>query len=175
MDEEWVVSPLFRHHPVTGATWYGASSYCQWTGGRLCTEAEWVKGARGGCEILGPLCKLISPAFPWGNQAPDCDQANAGFCNSSTQPVAQYGAGISKYGMYDMLGNVWELVGDCWHGDFTDAPADGSAWVDDCLSESRVRVGGAFNVSADNVSVHIRAAATPEVGVPATGFRCCHD
>ncbi len=93
--------PQKIHHPVTYVSWSDAIAFCQWASQqsgipiRLLTEAEWEKGARG---VKGQRC-------PWGNQW------QVGYSNTAgrgTSAVDQYAKGVSPYGAYDMIGNVWE-------------------------------------------------------------------
>ena len=96
------VSDNDNDYPVTGVFRRDGRQYCEWAGGRLPTEAEWEKAARG----------TDGRKFPWGNQPPTCDLANFADCLEGTAPVGSYPQGASPYGALDMAGNVWEWVSD---------------------------------------------------------------
>ena len=106
---------------------------------RLPTEAEWEYAARGGQESWGYQYA--------GSNDPGVVAWYRGNSGQGTHPVGQKGA--NELGVYDMSGNVWEWVQDCWNNSYKGAPADGRAWESensrDC--SSRVLRGGSWGDS----------------------------
>jgi formylglycine-generating enzyme required for sulfatase activity len=76
----------------------------------------------------------------------------------------------NAFGLYDMLGNVFEWVEDCWHADYGGAPSDGSAWVSGDCSQHDMR-GGSWFTAAPNVSVAARNRFEAGYRSNSVGFR----
>lgn len=98
---EWRAAPGRDHHPVAAATWFGAAAYARWVGGRLPSDAEWEKAARG----------VDGRTYPWGEETPDASRCNfAPTGLDDTSPVGMFPSGASPYGCMDMAGNVYERI-----------------------------------------------------------------
>ena len=166
-------------HPQNGLTWDQAKAFCAWTapGGRLPSEAEWEFAATGG----------VHRKYPWGDTPePKCANKTANFdeaetlqgygCGTGgTMPVGTRAAGASRCGALDMAGNLWEWGEDWYHGSYTGAPADGSAWVSPA-GTSRVIRGGAYPSSGTGTHMQLRTAArhgsAPSDRYAPIGARC---
>ncbi|HZV02583.1 MAG TPA: SUMF1/EgtB/PvdO family nonheme iron enzyme [Planctomycetota bacterium] len=93
--------------PVVNVTWDQAVQFCRWATGRLPTEAEWEKAARG----------TDGRVFPWGDSQPEDDLAawkGSSRFHETTAAVGMFPKGASPYGLLDMSGNVWQWTNDSY-------------------------------------------------------------
>jgi formylglycine-generating enzyme required for sulfatase activity len=137
--------------PVINVSWDDAKAYVAWlskkTGMtyRLLSEAEREYAARAGTTTY----------FWWGSSITP-NQANYSGSlqdRQKTLPVKSFRP--NPWGLYQVHGNVWEWVEDCWHGSFDGAPPDGSVWTSgDC--RNRVSRGGSWYIIAEDLRSAIR-------------------
>jgi formylglycine-generating enzyme required for sulfatase activity len=129
---------------------------------RLPSEAEWEYAARAGTQT----------AYWWGDSIGSnsavCDACGNRWDNKQTAPVDLFQA--NPYGLYDMLGNVWEFTADCWHNNYTHAPLDGRAWMTAGCSQHVMR-GGSWSTDPWGLRSASRSRTTPDNRADYIGFR----
>ena len=145
--------------PVVNVNWNDARQYVAWlslmTGKwyRLLTEAEWEYAERAG----------TTSAYFWGDEVgignAVCIGCGSKWDNKQTAPVGSFQP--NGFGLYDMLGNVWEWTEDCYHDSLDGAPTDGSAWTDNCKQGRRAVRGGGW----DSYAVHLRSADRDRISI----------
>ena len=158
----------------------------------LPSEAQWEYACRAGTDaatyagdmhIIGERNAPVLDAIAWyggnsgvgfeldnGYDSSDWKEKQYDHTRAGTRPVAQKAA--NPWGLYDMLGNVWEWCDDRWHDSYRGAPTDGSAWIDPGGAALRVLRGGSWLVSARLVRAAYRFGHAPASRLDSLGFRC---
>ncbi|WP_162528464.1 formylglycine-generating enzyme family protein [Novosphingobium sp. BW1] len=149
-DADWqsIGFPQSDQHPVTCVNYDDASAYVSWlsqetgTQFRLPTEAEFEYATRAGTTTSRYWGDDITLQCAYANgaditvQQRDSDWITAQ-CHDDyygPSPVATFAP--NAWGLYDMIGNLYQLVEDCWHDTYEGAPSDGSAWTDGAINGS---------------------------------------
>ncbi len=156
--------------PVTGVSWEDAQAYVRWlsarTGAsyRLLSESEWEYVARAGTRT----------PYWWGDFRRRENRANCRNCGgrwdgARTAPAGSFSP--NDFGVHDVLGNVWEWVGDCWHDDYAGAPSDGSWWTRGGDCSRRVLRGGSWLNDFRRLRSAVRERAGARRRVVTVGFR----
>ena len=99
----WPAAPGEEKHPVRGVIWDQANAYCQWKNKRLPSEAEW--------EVAGRGPGQPPPLYPWGSD-PTAGGKTINLPNQNTYEVGSQSFNKSPFDVFDMLGNIWEWVGE---------------------------------------------------------------
>ncbi len=148
-----------ENHPVVWISLEDARAYTRWAGKRLPTEPEWQYAAQG----------TDGRAYPWG------PQMEPGRCNDKlnrTTPVDAFPAGAGPFGVLDMVGNVWQILGDVYdNGVYTYAIIRGGSHYAPEKSVWYVKSGP---LAVDRVQILLLVA--PALDRSSTvGFRCVKD
>ena len=162
--------PNFNNHPMTWITQAQAKQYCQWLGGRLPSEVEWERAARGGQPLLDR--RYLSD-----NTSPNCTEANLGGCQGDLRPVMTTAGDLNDLGLYDLIGNAHELVSGyydpIWYRTLAELNPQPPTQGND-RQQISVR-GGAYNSASAFSTITYRGfrlLMRRDRALPEVGFRC---
>ncbi|MFM9848057.1 MAG: formylglycine-generating enzyme family protein [Hyphomicrobiaceae bacterium] len=161
-------------HPVVCVNWEDAKAFIAWlsrkTGKpcRLLSEAEREYVARAGTTTSYWWDSTISTSEANYDGARTYGGASDGGWRRTTVPVRSFRA--NPWGLYNVHGNIWEWVEDCWHDSYQGAPADGPAWISgDCVR--RVLRGGSWVDKPGRLRAASRFRYRPDYRDFDAGFR----
>jgi formylglycine-generating enzyme required for sulfatase activity len=174
----WRVPGLLQNdsHPVVCINWDDAKAYAAWlartTGKsyRLLSEAEREYVARAGTTTPFWWGSSITPAQAnYDGRFVYKGGGSKGEWRESTVPVGTFEA--NPWGLYNVHGNVWDLCDDVWHDNYSDAPVDGSAWLQGGDASRRVARGGSWINFPQNLRAAYRYGFTIVDRYGDVGFR----
>jgi formylglycine-generating enzyme len=139
--------------PVVGVSWFEALAYCEWSNGRLPTEAEWECAARGGIEGMH---------YPWGDEWPMQDDLAV--------PRAVGRRAPNAYGLYDMCENVHEWCSDWYAPDYYGVSPERNPQGPD-TGARRASRGGSWRHQIPFSRCAARSSLPPEFRYADYGFR----
>ena len=152
------------NYPVSSTIWSEAKSYCNWAGGRLPSEAEWEKSARG----------VDGRVYSWG------DKWDPTLCNSIAggehrpEAVGSFPNCISPYGLLDMSGSLWEWVDDFYDENYYIQNESENPRGPE-FGRDRVKRGSNWMNHPATFRVAFRAKSSPTWRNVHHGFRCAQD
>ncbi|NJN61300.1 MAG: formylglycine-generating enzyme family protein [Coleofasciculaceae cyanobacterium RL_1_1] len=162
------------NRPVENVDWDDAREFCERLSRhtnrqyRLPSEAEWEYACRAGTQTPFSFGNYISTELANYNgsafgDSPKCES------KGETTEVGAYPP--NPWGLHDMHGNVWEWCEDDWHRNYKGAPTDGSAWIEENRTETKLLRGGSWNLFPRYCRSAVRSLVNRDVRYNFIGFR----
>lgn len=151
--------------PVTGVTWDEAAEYCRFVGGRLPTEVEWERAARGNRRHRFPWGRYYNSGLANHGRSPEGPDARDGFALAA--PVGSFPDGASPHGLLDAAGNAWEWTASPPREEDLGPGADPSVY--------RVVRGGSWAQPPEALRVTHRFWVPTAEARSDVGLRCAYD
>lgn len=153
--------------PKNNITWFTAEAFCRWEGGRLPTDVEWTRAARGGEE---------DRPYPWGDGAPSPEMAvyncmgdGKGACALvDILPVGSRPKGIGRWGQYDLAGSMFEWT-------LQPGRVAGADTVERARGGGFCYIGGVDRRASTELRPAVFREEAPETQSHMTGVRCAYD
>jgi len=157
--------------PVGYVTWNSAKEFVQKLSEksgkayRLPSEAEWEYAARAGTTTTWSFgeSEALLGEFSWYKE------------NSKDKPQPIMRKKPNSFGLFDMHGNVWQWLEDCWHSNYEGAPWNGIAWVTECSLPTRVMRGGSALSQPEELRSSSRSSGVASASFFYYGFRVARD
>jgi formylglycine-generating enzyme len=160
-----------EEHPIRSLNVWLMEQFCRWDGGRLPTEAEWERAARGD----------DGRTYPWGEET-GCEYANWADCIGTSAPVDAHPVGASPFGIVDLIGNAAEVTLDGWVDGGYDAywfPLEAcdplTMETDGIGVRSHVLRGCHYGGAMELCTAFYRTRTTSSAIDYGVGFRCVRD
>lgn len=158
-----------ENRPIVDVTWDDAVAFTEWLSEksgrkmRLPSESEWEYAGRSGSTTR----------YPWGDKIgknkANCDGCGSQWDGLMTAPVGSFPP--NGYGLYDMIGNVYEWCLDTKHDSYLGAPTDGSARLDEGPDGRKISRGGSWLYPPGDAEVAGRCWDPPNKSQSDFGFR----
>jgi len=158
--------------PATLVTWSDAATYCKFRGGRLPTEAEWERAARGTANRRLPWGNVFDPYFVNGGRfGLEFFSDKDGYAELA--PVGSFAAGQTPDGIADLIGNAEEWVADWWAPEYPEATERNPKGPS--VGDVKVLRGGSYWAAPAWLRAANRDRDFPSARRPWRGFRCAYD